>query len=117
MRELEAPTADRVRMRQTQIRRRRLWPVIAICVLLLGAGCGSAGSAAGGAGSGGGATPDPPSPGANLGAFPLKASANRRYLVNQNNVPFLIMGDSPQSMMANLSTAQMTTYTADRQAR
>ena len=37
-------------------------------------------------------------------AYPLKASPNQRYLVDQNNVPFLILGDSPQSMMVNLST-------------
>jgi hypothetical protein len=49
-------------------------------------------------------------------AYPLKASANARYLVDQNNTPFLILGDSPQSMMANLSTATMASYMADRQA-
>ena len=61
----------------------------------------------------GGPPPTPTSP----AAFPLKASANRRYLVDQNGVPVLIMGDSPQSMVVNLTTAQMATYMADRQAR
>ena len=28
-------------------------------------------------------------------AYPLKASANNRYLVDQNDVPFLMVGDSP----------------------
>ena len=49
-------------------------------------------------------------------AYPLKASVNEHYLVDQNNVPFLILGDSPQGMMANLSTSTMATYMADRQA-
>jgi len=48
--------------------------------------------------------------------FPLKVSANRRYLVDQHNIPFLMLGDSPQSMMANLSRSDMATYMADRQA-
>ena len=29
-------------------------------------------------------------------AFPLKASENNRYLVEQNNTPFLMIGDAPQ---------------------
>ena len=29
-------------------------------------------------------------------AYPLKLSANHRYLVDQKNHPFLIVGDSPQ---------------------
>ena len=50
-------------------------------------------------------------------ALPLKSSANGRYLVGQNNVAFLMLGDSPQAMMANLSTSDMATYMANRQAR
>lgn len=49
-------------------------------------------------------------------AYPLKAGANGRYLVDQNNLPFLILGDSPQSMVVNLSTTTMASYMADRQA-
>jgi hypothetical protein len=37
--------------------------------------------------------------------LPLKSSANNRYLIDQNGTPFLIMGDSPQSMVGNLSSA------------
>ena len=48
-------------------------------------------------------------------AFPLKASANSRYLVDQNNVPFLMVGDSPQSLIANLPEADAATYIANRQ--
>jgi hypothetical protein len=48
--------------------------------------------------------------------YPLKVSANGRYLVDQNNAPFLLMGDSPQGMIATITPAQMATYMADRQA-
>jgi Protein of unknown function (DUF4038) len=48
-------------------------------------------------------------------AYPLKASANKRYLVYQNNVPFLMVGDSPQSLIANLSEADAATYMSNRQ--
>ena len=44
-------------------------------------------------------------------AYPLKASANGRYLVDQNNVPFPIVGDSPQSLIGNLSVVQAATWT------
>src|SRR6202021_2056351 len=30
--------------------------------------------------------------------YPLKASSNQRYLVDQNNKPVMLVGDSPQSM-------------------
>ena len=49
-------------------------------------------------------------------AFPLKVSANGRYLVDQNNTPFLIVGDTPQGLMGQLSEAQAESYFADRQA-
>lgn len=48
-------------------------------------------------------------------AYPLKASANNRYLVDRNNAPFLIVGDSPQTLIANLSQADAMTYVANRQ--
>ena len=35
-------------------------------------------------------------------AYPLKASANNRYLVDQNGVPFLV-GDFPQALIGSLS--------------
>ena len=47
--------------------------------------------------------------------YPLKASANGRYLTDSNGVPFLLMGDSPQSMIANLTPQQMSGYMANRQ--
>ena len=35
--------------------------------------------------------------------FPLKQSTNGRYLVDQDNTPFFMVGDSPQAMIGNLS--------------
>ena len=49
-------------------------------------------------------------------AWPLKVSANKRYLVDQNNVPFLIAGDSPQALVSNLNEEQAEHYFANRQA-
>jgi len=48
--------------------------------------------------------------------YPVKVSANKRYLVDQNNAPFLITGDSPQGLMVDLSPAQADSYFANRQA-
>lgn len=47
--------------------------------------------------------------------YPLKASANGRYLTDSHGVPFLLMGDSPQSMIVNLTPQQMSGYMANRQ--
>ena len=47
-------------------------------------------------------------------AYPLKPSANGRYLVDQNNVPCMIVGDSPQALMVNLSTNEAAYFFADR---
>ena len=47
--------------------------------------------------------------------LPLKASENNRYLVDQNDTPFLVMGDAPQSLVGNLSLSDATAYVADRQ--
>ncbi len=50
-------------------------------------------------------------------AYPLKVSENRRYLVDQNNKPFRIQGDSAQSLIANLTYAEAQLYFSDRQAK
>ena len=47
-------------------------------------------------------------------AYPLKPSANGRYVVDSNNVPFLIIGDAPHSILANLNNADAATYLTDR---
>jgi hypothetical protein len=49
-------------------------------------------------------------------AYPVKKSANNRYLVDQNNVPFLIVGDSPQALIVNLTEAEGASFFADRAA-
>ena len=54
--------------------------------------------------------------GATLPAYPLKLSVNHRYLVDRNNKPFLIVGDTPQGLMCRLSEAEAEKYFADRQA-
>src|ERR1700761_630865 len=46
--------------------------------------------------------------------LPLKVSANHRYLVDQNNVPFMIVGDAPQALVGNLSPADANFFMADR---
>jgi hypothetical protein len=49
-----------------------------------------------------------------LPAFPLKPSANNRYLVDQNNVPFLMIGDAPQAMVGNLSVHDAKIFIKNR---
>jgi hypothetical protein len=51
----------------------------------------------------------------NFPAYPVKASANNRYLVDQNNVPFMIVGDSPQSLIGRMTKADATFYMTNRQ--
>jgi hypothetical protein len=46
--------------------------------------------------------------------YPVKISASGRYLVDQNNVPFLMVGDSPHTLVANLTSADAAFYLADR---
>ena len=48
--------------------------------------------------------------------FPLAVSSNGRYLQTASGQPWLMVGDSPQSGMGNLSTTTMTSYLADRAA-
>lgn len=47
--------------------------------------------------------------------YPLKLSADHRYLLDQANVPFLIVGDTPQDLMGRLTEAEADRYFADRQ--
>ena len=47
--------------------------------------------------------------------YPLKASDNNRYLVDQNNTPFLMVGDSPQQLITNLSQKEAAAFMANRQ--
>lgn len=46
--------------------------------------------------------------------YPLKVSANNGYLVDQNNLPFLLVGDSPQSLINARTETVAAAYFADR---
>lgn len=48
-------------------------------------------------------------------AYPLKPSANNRYLVDQNDQPFMMVGDAPQSLIGNLSESDAALFMANRQ--
>jgi len=50
-------------------------------------------------------------------AFPLKLSADRRYLLDQNEKPFLVIGDSPWSLIVEPAPAQVDQYLDDRAAK
>ena len=47
-------------------------------------------------------------------AYPLKASPNNRYLIEQNDVPFLIVGNSPQALIGNLSLMEAAFFMKNR---
>ena len=48
--------------------------------------------------------------------FPLKVGPTGRYLVDRVGHPVLIVGDSPQALIANLSEVQAARFFANRQA-
>ena len=48
--------------------------------------------------------------------YPLRLGHAGRYLVDQQGHPFFIVGDSPQSMIVNLSLTDAKTFIADRKA-
>ena len=50
-------------------------------------------------------------------AFPVRVSADGRYLLDSLNRPFRIRGDSAYSLIANLTLAEADTYLSDRQAK
>lgn len=56
-------------------------------------------------GSGGGATGP---------VYPLTVSSNGRFLVDQENDPFLMIGDAPQALMINASVSEAKTLLASR---
>jgi Protein of unknown function (DUF4038)/Putative collagen-binding domain of a collagenase len=49
-------------------------------------------------------------------AFPLRVGPTGRYLVDRKGRPFLIVGDSPQALIAQLSPAQADRFFANRAA-
>jgi uncharacterized protein (TIGR03437 family) len=49
--------------------------------------------------------------------LPIKVSSNGRYLVDQNNVPWLMVSDAAHTLVCHLPQSGWTTYLADRQAK
>jgi hypothetical protein len=49
-------------------------------------------------------------------AYPVKVGPAGRYLVDQKGVPFLILGESPQAMIGNLSEADAELFLANRKS-
>jgi len=49
-------------------------------------------------------------------AWPLKNSSDNTHLVDQDDAPFFVNGDSPQSLMGSLSEADAEIYFSNRQA-
>ena len=45
----------------------------------------------------------------------VQKSANNRYLIDQNNIPFMIVGDSPHSLIGRMSKSDAQFYMANRQ--
>ena len=59
-----------------------------------------------------GATEPPKAPSASSPAYPVKVSANGRYLVDQKNTPFLIVGDTPQGLISRLNEKEIDDFFA-----
>lgn len=49
--------------------------------------------------------------------FPLKVGPTHRYLVDQNNIPFLIHGDTPWSLIVELSEPDAELYLENRRQK
>jgi hypothetical protein len=86
---------------------RRAWRGFAVSLAFLGAmavaGCSS--------------SEQPAAPAASAGpAYPVKHGSTGRYLVDQQGVPFLILGESPQSMIGNLSEADADLFLSNRKS-
>jgi len=54
--------------------------------------------------------------GASAFPFATSISSNHRYVLDQFGHPYMIVGDSAHSLSVDLSTSEMNTYFADRQA-
>jgi hypothetical protein len=49
--------------------------------------------------------------------YPLKVSVNKRYLVDQNNVPFLLQGDAAWSIIVGLTREEVEQYLHNRRQK
>ena len=54
--------------------------------------------------------------GSDRATFPLRVSANHRYLVDASGRPFPLLGDSPQALIGDLDVTDAEAYIADREA-
>lgn len=63
------------------------------------------------------AAPSQPAPRLPAVAFPLRASANGRHLVDSDNQPFFLLGDSSWAMPVQLTNSQIELYLNDRRNR
>ena len=59
----------------------------------------------------------PPPPNASTSDLLLKLSNDGRYLVDQKGGPFLVVGDSPWSLIVQLNAKDRETYLQDRQKK
>ena len=90
--------------------------LIFLAIALLGGCSGGSGDGSATTQAPGATPPSATAAGAYAPAYPVKAGPTGRYLVDQNNVPFMIVGDSPHDLIVNLSEADADAYFADRQA-
>jgi hypothetical protein len=58
-----------------------------------------------------------PTPAAPVTNLRLKMSSSRRYLVDQKDTPFLVVGDSPWSLIAQLDEQDIEWYLKDRRSK
>ena len=88
----------------------RAWRGVAVMLAFLGtlavAGCSSSSSG------------DPPAAPVSSAepAYPVRPGPIGRYLVDQQGVPFLMLGESPQAMIGNLSEADAELFLSNRQS-
>ncbi len=52
-----------------------------------------------------------------VGATPLSLSANGRYLVDQNHVPYLLQGDAAWSLIVATDDQELEQYLRDRRGK
>jgi hypothetical protein len=52
----------------------------------------------------------------NAAVYPLKVGPTRRYLIDRDGRPFLVVGDSPQALIARESPGRAAYFFADRKA-
>jgi hypothetical protein len=106
------PTASSIR-RVMRLWTRTVLALIGLAAMVSTSGC----SLSGGSGPAGVEAAQPVrSTAMHDAAFPLAVSHNGRYLVDHDNRPFLIVGDSPQALVVNVSVKQANYFLSNRKA-